>query len=281
MNDITFVFNIEPYKYFLPNNPDVLEKDSQKMAIMLCSSIRSLGINSPILSISSNGNSPDEETLSKFAKLNVSFDNTVVNKNPYNGYFNKVHAYEYFSSSNKITTPYVCFLDVDVLFLKKLDINAIKTALETSDIVSALGYEPEPYIPDGFVLGPKYQRSFPSKECEAYMKRYGIIKTNLIPTGIMFFKNDNNLKILMNKWLEKSEIITKDQSIKNYYTSSNAFLLNALTDEDTFSSILGNRKSEILQMPELVHYHLFQNISYITKEPVSDYINYLSSAKYW
>ena len=112
--ELTFVFNIEPYTWSYPNNLDVVSKDSEKMVLMLCESIRALGITSPIKAISSNGNNPCSNTLDRFIELDVEFDNTVINDKPFNGYFNKIYAFNYFS--DKIATPYVCFLDIRDIF---------------------------------------------------------------------------------------------------------------------------------------------------------------------
>jgi len=271
MKDLTFVINLEPYTHSFS---DTVSKDSQKMCLMLCESIRLLGMYSPILIISANGNMPNEETISKLSGFGAKFDRTILKEKPFNGYFNKIYAYEYLSK--KVSTPYVCFIDVDVLFLKPLDAAFIKASLKDNTIISALGYEPIPYIPEGLEVGPKYLRVFKNEECELYMRTtYNFTKYNSFSSGVMFFKNDANLQNIMYNWLLNAEAMSNDENIKKYYTSE-IFDMNTLTDADVLSQIITKEKAIVLQIPELVHYHTFESIPHVFKDiEMSDHMRML------
>ena len=257
--DLTFIFNLEPYTKMYEHH-DIVERDSQRMCLMMCSSIKASHPDSKIIGMSANGNMPDSKTLEELSKIGVEFDNTVVEANPFNGFFNKIHAYHHLS--RKVTTPYVCLLDIDVLLLKEINFEKIKILLEKYDALSALGHEGRL---TQIKVNPMYLRAFKSKEHEFYMEeKHGVTAFNLFPSGIMFFKS-SNLPSFMDEWLDKSKEIVKDEKLLDFY-SKEVFQPLTLTDEEPLSQVINNKNVLMIRGAEFKHYHIFTLLNRAIKE---------------
>lgn len=208
-----------------------------------------------IIAMSSNGNNPPKETLQVLSELDVIWDETVLNRNPYNGYFNKIEAYAYLEKIVK--TRYVLAVDVDVFFFSSSGIKEALKILPKHNLICIKDYTPD-YI---------------NEEHRVYLEP-NLYEKKFLNSGVLLYEPKSGICDL---WKNKMKEVLRDDTLLNFY-KKNLDISKYLTDEVPLSKAVKDHELRVcvMDIPGIKHYYFFKNlfeesINIPTKEKVSFY----------